>query len=154
MGDSNCMHCHIHKSTLTTTITYAFQPGVGGCGGCHGYPPAASVAGLNTIGNYSSAKLQSYSGGGGAHTVAGHLPRNIRQAQAWGNCTNCHYGNNDKHNQGGTPITFEKRNHVTVIVDPKFKFRNDTSITYNAAATSCSNVSCHFKPSPKWTNGQ
>jgi predicted CxxxxCH...CXXCH cytochrome family protein len=152
-GDNNCMKCHYHKSKPTETVMFAFQGKGGGCGGCHGYPPATptSLVGLKTIGNYSSAKLQSYSGGGGAHTVTGHLPRNIRQGQEWNNCTNCHYGNTATHNVGGTPI---KRSYVNVIVDPKFKFKNDTSITYNSNASNCSNVSCHFKPSPGWTNGQ
>jgi hypothetical protein len=126
---------------------FAFQPGVGGCGGCHGYPPVRDLTGLGVVTNYSSAKFQDYSGGGGAHTVKGHIPKTARQGERWNNCNNCH--NSASHNTGGTPA---KKAFVNVVVDPQFKFDSATPITYNAST--CSNVSCHFKPSPNWTNGQ
>jgi len=138
----NCLSCHAHKGA---GIMFAFQ-GAGECGGCHGYPPVRNMTGLGTVGNYENAKLQDYSGGGGAHTVAGHIPNAAIQSSAWTNCSNCHY--NTDHNGGGTPA---KKAFVNVIVDPQFKFNNMSAIKYNAQT--CSNVSCHFKPSPNWTNG-
>jgi predicted CxxxxCH...CXXCH cytochrome family protein len=141
---SNCFGCHQHKGAA---VMFAFQPVGGGCGGCHGYPPVKDMAGRGVAGNYSSAKFQDYSGGGGAHTVAGHIAPTARQSDAWTNCSNCHY--NTTHNTGGAPA---KKAFVNVIVNPQFKFDSATPITYNAST--CSNVSCHFQPSPNWTTGQ
>jgi len=140
--NSNCMGCHTHKGGM-----FAFQQTIGGgCNGCHGYPPVSNMAGLGTMGNYTTAQPEDYVGGGGAHSVAGHIPRTAKEGSSWSNCSNCHF--NTTHNTGGTPA---KKAFVNVIVDPQFKFNNTTSITYNA--NSCSNVSCHFKPSPNWTTG-
>jgi len=140
----DCLTCHKHKGT-----TFAFSGAGGSCGGCHGYPPVRDMAGLGTTNNYANAKLQDYSGGGGAHTVAGHIPRNAVESATMTNCTNCHNTNfATEHNKGSMPV---KKGFVIVKVDPQFKFNNATSITYNAQT--CSNVSCHFKPSPNWTNG-
>lgn len=141
---SNCLSCHKHKGE---GVTYAFEPVGGDCGSCHGYPPVKVMAGLGTLGNYSHAKLEDYSGGGGAHTVAGHISRTALQGEEWTNCNNCH--NSSSHATGGTPA---KQQFVNVVVDPKFKFNNATSIVYSS--NSCSNVSCHFKPSPNWVTGQ
>jgi len=140
-ASGNCLSCHVHKGTH-----FAFEPEFGGCGGCHGYPPVRNMAGLGIMGNYTYAKFQDYSGGGGAHTVAGHIPVTAVQSEAWTNCNNCH--NDSSHATGGTPA---KKSFVNVTVDPKFKFNNATSITYNG--NSCSNVSCHFQPSPNWVTG-
>ncbi len=140
----NCLGCHKHNGL---NVTFAFQPN-GSCDTCHGYPPVRNMAGLGTLGNYTNAKFQDYSGGGGAHSVVGHIPKTINKSGLSANCTNCHNDFNNSHNQGSTPV---KKSFVNVVVNPKFKFNNATSITYNA--NSCSNVSCHFKPSPNWTTG-
>jgi hypothetical protein len=144
----DCLDCHTHKGRQ-----FAFEPN-GGCGACHGYPPVrANVTAIRlpgtigTQGNYSSAKFQDYSGGGGAHAVAGHIPKSAEAKQSWTNCTSCHF-DQGQHINGGTPV---KKSFVNVTVDPQFKFNNFTAIKYNAQT--CSNVSCHFKKSPNWTNG-
>jgi cytochrome c553 len=127
---------------------YAFQNTIGGsCGGCHGYPPAANMTGLGKLNNYTNARIYDYVNGGGAHTVAGHIPKNARESQAWTNCSNCHYSTNHTMNMPVNPA------QVNVIVDPKFKFNNASTIRYKATNNSCSNVSCHFKPSPNWVTG-
>ena len=91
--------------------------------------------------NYTNAKPETALGAGGAHTVAGHIPKTAKQNQEWANCSSCHY--NTGHNNGV----------VNVVVDPtKFKFNNNSAIKYNVK--NCSNVSCHFKKSPNWTTGQ
>jgi predicted CxxxxCH...CXXCH cytochrome family protein len=144
MGGKNCLSCHTHKSA-----TFAFEHTNGGCGGCHGYPPVRNMVGLGVSGNYSSAKFQDYSGGGGAHTVAGHIPKTASESQTMSNCSNCHNINwGTDHGVGGGTVT---KANVNVIVDTKFKFNSASPITYNAST--CSNVSCHFKPSPNWTTG-
>jgi hypothetical protein len=145
----NCLSCHTHKGA---GVTFAFKPANGGCGGCHGYPPVnlATLTRLpgtiGTHGNYSSAKPEDYTGGGGSHTVAGHIPKAASAAEAWTNCDKCHY--NTSHNSGGTP---PKQQYVNVIVDPQYKFNNLSTIKYQG--NTCSNVSCHFKPSPNWVTG-
>ncbi len=140
-GGKNCLSCHTHK-----TVSFAFAPVGGGCGGCHGYPPVSNMSSFGVTNNYTSAKLQDYSGGGGAHAVAGHIPKSATQSEAWANCSKCHY--NTDHNGGGTPV---KQNFVNVVVDPQYKFNNATSIVYTG--NTCSNVSCHFRPSPNWVTG-
>ena len=143
-----CLTCHTHKPTKAPF--FAFSPSNGRCDSCHGYPPVSNMTGLGITGNYSSAKLQDYSGGGGAHSVAGHISRTAIQSAGTANCTNCHNDFNNSHNQGGTPAT---KSFVNVVVDTKYKFSNATSIVYNPASNSCSNVSCHFRPSPNWVTG-
>ena len=134
----NCLGCHKHKDK---DGHFAFYPAGGGsCGGCHGYPPASSMAGIGIMNNYTNAKPETTFGAGGAHTVAGHIPKNAKQEDGWANCSSCHYNTN--HNSGV----------VNVIVDPtKYKFNNNSAIKYNVK--NCSNVSCHFKKSPNWTTG-
>lgn len=138
-----CLSCHTHKGPH-----FAFEPSVGGCGGCHGYPPVSNMSGFGTFANYSYAKLQDYSGGGGAHSVPGHIKKSAIQTEAWANCSNCHI--DTSHATGGSPA---KKEFVNVVVDPKYKFNNATSIVYSNVNNTCSNVSCHFKPSPNWVTG-
>jgi predicted CxxxxCH...CXXCH cytochrome family protein len=167
-GVCNSCHNNVTKVTLVGTASgTAFtniqlhMNGVvegGKCNACHGYPPVR-VSDLASIGNhdkYSSARLQNYSGGGGAHAVAGHIPKNATWSDAWtgnGNCTTCHYGVN--HNQYGNFST----HHVQVVIDPNFKFDKNRPIVYNGVrdvanpnkkSGTCSNVSCHFQKTPIW----
>jgi hypothetical protein len=154
-----CLDCHKHKSTPPTVLTFAFQP-TGGCDACHGYPPVRSmtVAGIGQLGfsgRYSTAKLQNYSGGGGAHAVKGHLPLTTIRDQGVGGCTTCH---NDQsgHNTGQGTV---RAINVKVTVDPQFKFNNSLPITYSGVPATgqqgtCSNVSCHYQKSPNWATKQ
>lgn len=148
-----CLNCHKHKDPKGT---FAFQP-VGGCSVCHGYPPVASMAGLGVSGNYSSARLENYSGGGGAHSVQGHLPKTltVTNGSGYGSCVTCHNTVTTVHNVGGTPV---KARFVNVVVDTKYKFNANLPITYRYSSGSypgtggtCSNVSCHFQATPKWS---
>jgi hypothetical protein len=165
-GDKWCLSCHNHKGILNPdgtpkTDTFAFQPS-GGCNACHGYPPVQSmtVAGIGQLGffnRYSGAKLQNYSGGGGAHSVEGHVSKTVRLSAANSACTNCHFTESDTHNQGQGTV---KPSNVNVNVDPQFKFNKDLPITYDGVQSdnrtlfkvgSCSNVSCHYQVTPKWS---
>ena len=144
----NCLMCHKHKDK---DGHFAFYPGGGGgCGGCHGYPPASStVMSQARLNNYTYAKIETTSGAGGAHTVAGHIPKNAKQIDGWANCDSCHSNKDATHMGGGLPV---KPSFVDVIVDPtKYKFNNNSTIKYNVK--NCSNASCHFKKSPNWTTG-
>jgi hypothetical protein len=141
-----CLDCHKHKDVKAT---YAFQP-VGGCNVCHGYPPAATETGFKVQGNYSTAKLEDYAGGGGAHTVQGHLPKTLTatNGNGFGSCVACHSTVSSTHNVGGSPV---KAQYVDVVVDTKYKFNKDQSINYDNLTGTCSNVSCHFQATPKWS---
>jgi hypothetical protein len=133
----------------------------GRCDSCHGYPPVQSLTNANgTVGfnaNYSSAKLQNYSGGGGVHSVAGHLAlttKYVAGGQNFTPCLTCH-PQGATHAQGGN--TFLTAN-VQVVVDPQFKFDKNRPIVYNAKQSgtgktsgTCANVSCHFQKSPLWS---
>jgi hypothetical protein len=137
----------------------------GKCNACHGYPPVKSLTNAygtaGRTGNYSTAKLQNYSGGGGVHDVAGHLALTTKASDGWNNvngvgCTTCHYGVNtgNTHNLYGNFST----HHVQVVIDPNFKFDSRRPITYTsqkAAVTAtkgtCTNVACHFQKSPRWS---
>jgi predicted CxxxxCH...CXXCH cytochrome family protein len=167
-----CFSCHGNvKNTTTTTTSSAaafnvpanHMDGVvqgGRCDACHGYPPVRSLVGRGTNLTYSSAKLQNYSGGGGVHDVAGHLPTTLKTSQNLGfsACVTCHPSTS--HNQaavsgfGGFSTQF-----VQVVVDPKFKFDKNRPIVYNAKQSgtgkttgTCANVACHFQKSPNWSS--
>jgi hypothetical protein len=130
----------------------------GKCDSCHGYPPVQSMAGLGINVNYSSAKLQNYSGGGGVHSVAGHLALTTKPSLSGTNkftpCLTCH-PQGATHGQGGS--TFLTAN-VQVVVDQQFKFDKNRPIVYNSKQSgtgktsgTCANVSCHFQKSPLWS---
>jgi predicted CXXCH cytochrome family protein len=152
----NCLTCHPHRSTAERTIRFAFQGG--GCDSCHGFPPVSSMTGLGVQNNYSTAKLENYTGGGGAHSVAGHLKKTINSVKDTNpetSCLPCH-GNFDKNNHPRTADA--KPSSIVIKVDTQFKFNKDAVIKYNGRMTdnnhatgTCSNVSCHFQRSPKWS---
>jgi len=154
---TNCLDCHQHNPA--TGLAFMAN---GGCDACHGYPPApretlvAVTFGLQN--NWSSARFEDYSGGGGAHLVAGHIPKNAKAADGWIHCTPCHSGGNDTHARA-----LPARNHVdnvSVLVDPQYRFSQDAFMSYTTAQLvngganvtgSCFNVSCHFKKTPQWS---
>ncbi|CAG0979919.1 hypothetical protein GEOBC_01754 [Geobacteraceae bacterium] len=148
---SGCLNCHSHKNT------YAFKPKA--CDECHGYPPAPKgfVASQAT---YSSAKLENYSGGGGAHVKLGHLMANLRPNQGFTPCLACHSDGPSAHVGDETVwsggATQAKKAPVSVKVDPTYKFNATKGQWYSKQAPdatgSCWNVSCHFQPTPRWSN--
>ncbi len=161
---TNCLSCHPHGAGVSAAGNVAFRPvGGGSCDGCHGYPPVPDVTPFGRQNNYSSAKLENYSGGGGVHAIAGHLPATVKASNGWNSdCNKCHY--NTTHSMDVTvwntgKTTTQNKANVNVVVDPIYQF--NTSKTLNEgryvkpaqdATGSCSNVSCHFKPTPAWSN--
>jgi predicted CxxxxCH...CXXCH cytochrome family protein len=152
--NSGCLGCHDHKAALG-----AFAPVGGSCNGCHGYPPVPRNVAVTfgRFNNYSTARFEDYSGGGGAHTVAQHVSPTAKASQAWTNCGMCHDNGNSHLMQ--TPVNTHVSN-VTIKVDPKYRFSNASLITYTGAKLvnppnnktgSCFNVSCHIQQSPKWS---
>ena len=148
----NCLGCHTH------TGTFAFKP-AGNCDSCHGYPPAPPGF-VSGQGNYSSARLEDYPKGGGAHTVAGHISKNARPADGWLHCAICHSnGSLNPSTHLMTPVPAQQQN-VTINVDDLEKFnsslpldRNMYTGPLNGSGTSgkCLNTGCHFGPSPLWS---
>jgi len=148
---TGCLNCHSHKNT------YAFKPKA--CDECHGYPPAPKgfVASQAT---YSSAKLENYSGGGGAHVKLGHLMANLRPTQGFTPCLTCHSDGPSAHMSDesiwASGTTQTKKAPVSVKVDPTYKFNATKDQWYSKQAPdttgSCWNVSCHFQPTPRWSN--
>jgi predicted CxxxxCH...CXXCH cytochrome family protein len=146
--NKNCLTCHQHKGHK-----FAFQ-GSGTCNGCHGYPPvkASEIALYGTHNNYSTAKQEDYDGGGGAHTVAGHVRNYVVESQGMVNCSDCHYNTFENDTHAKSPGALNK-SYVNVVVDPKWKFNSASTITYKPTNNTCSNVRCHFQASPNWTTG-
>ncbi|HEY6871662.1 MAG TPA: CxxxxCH/CxxCH domain-containing protein [Geobacteraceae bacterium] len=158
---TGCMSCHKHNAAGG-----AFKPNTA-CDSCHGYPPAPrAVTSPVTFGvqsNWSTAKFEDYSGGGGAHLVGAHIPATAKPSDGWANCALCHNGGRTSttpYHIKALPIGTHI-NNVHVEVDPAYRFSDTSFIVYTGAklvnpparnATgSCFNVSCHFKPSPKWS---
>lgn len=155
--DSGCLDCHAHNAKSGT----AFEPNRA-CDSCHGYPPAprsvTSAVAFGVMGNWSSARFEDYSGGGGAHIVAQHVSPTIKPSDGWTPCLTCHNGGAVTHAKV-IPVRSHVEN-VKVLVDPQYRFSNDSFISYTGAkfvsggankTGSCFNVSCHMKPSPKWS---
>ena len=172
---NTCNQCHAHVNSTNTfndpTQHVDGKVQGGSCDYCHGYPPVKSLT--NAYGpvgrnaNYSSARLENYSGGGGVHDVAGHLPVTLKESQGTRQqkidaCKNCH-GDTfaaGLHNTAQATFGAFSTKFVQVVVDPKFKFDKNRPIVYNGNRVSgtktsgtCANVECHFQKSPKWEQG-
>lgn len=166
----NCFQCHPHNAKGG-----AFRP-VGGCDVCHGYPPVpkSAIRGpassgpykgtFGTLNNYTSARFEDYSGGGGAHL--NHVATYAKATDGWSNCNICH--DNGKSHRTITPNSKDWRNstdgvigNVTVVIDQAYRFSNTGFIRYSGAKLvnkpamnqtgSCVNVGCHFQPTPRWS---
>ena len=167
-----CSNCHNNVTPGGSLTNSSFQNvqlhlnGTvegGNCDSCHGYPPVKSLTNAyGTVGrnaNYSSARLQNYTGGGGVHDVIGHLSPSLKESQRLGfsPCLNCH-PEGITHNQSAAAFGGMSTKFVQVVVDPKFKFDKNRPIVYNGNRVSgtktsgtCANVECHFQKSPVWS---
>jgi len=170
----NCLTCHKHN-----TSKGAFAAIGGGCDGCHGYPPVpkSSLKMSKTdplyastykstygfAGNFSSARLESYSGGGGAHL--NHVPDFARPSDGWARCAVCHAAGDTATQKPAThKMTGNLHlgsSNLTINIDPALSFNgNPAQIIYSGARLtnvpnnrtgSCMNISCHFQPTPRWS---
>jgi len=156
---TDCLACHDHKSPNGGFLSRPAKQ----CDSCHGYPPAprqAAVAvGFGIMGNWSAAIFERYSGGGGAHLVAAHVPKNARPSEGWNNCIMCHdpgYHRVDLLVDNPPPII----SHISVIVERKYIFSPGFAVYTGARMVdpparnvtgSCFNLSCHMSPSPRWS---
>ncbi len=161
-SDHRCTTCHNHSGSDGGS---AFSASGGQCDACHGYPPAARAVTVSfgTTGNWNNARFEDYSGGGGAHLLAAHIPQTAKASEGWRNCTLCHNGGskNPSNNHKMLLPVASHRSNVTINVDPAIRFAN-TFIIYtgaklvdqsSAAKTgSCFNIACHMSPSPRWSS--
>ncbi len=160
-SDADCTSCHAHNPA--DPAFKAFQPD-GACDTCHGYPPVprnlslVSGTDFKKSGLYANAKFEDYSGGGGAHLVAAHLAQNITPSMGFAPCLPCHSGGSDSHMRQ-LPIRSHVGN-VAVKIDQALRFSGDVMASYTTAKLvtggknitgTCFNVSCHFKPTEKWS---
>jgi predicted CxxxxCH...CXXCH cytochrome family protein len=163
---TNCSMCHSHVNSNGSGFVDATKHvnGIiegGRCDACHGYPPVSSQisktgTGLGHMGNYTGARYQNYSGGGGVHSVAGHLALNIKPDDQFSPCATCHPSTALTHNEGFGQFS---THNVQVVIQAKFKFDKSRPIVYNAKQSgtgktsgTCSNVECHFRKSPIWSS--
>jgi len=146
---ANCTSCHIYTGYADASHNNGvtnFSSSVG-CDTCHGYPPLSPAQiSLKTGGAFANARIEDYAGGGGYH--ASHLLSTVTAADGFTPCLPCH-PSGATHGQGGGTVI---RANVNVFdaADTNFRFSGTRPKAYDSAATTCSNVSCHNKPSPAW----
>ncbi|MBK5275271.1 MAG: CxxxxCH/CxxCH domain-containing protein [Desulfuromonadales bacterium] len=125
----------------------------GACDSCHGYPPAGAGF-VGTHGNWSSAKVENYLGGGGAHTILNHISKLAKPSEGFANCSNCHSATDHQM----SPIAFNPSKNIKVsgnqrnrfVAAKQFKYSSNRLDGNSHVTGSCSNGSCHFGATPKW----
>jgi hypothetical protein len=147
---NDCAACHGHNGDATGAEGQRHMDGIryanGSCDTCHGYPPMTQAQLDARVGaEFANAKLQDYPGGGGFHSS--HLLSTVTAADGFTPCLPCHPSTS--HKQGGSAV---KREFVNVndAADTTFVFDSTRTKRYNTETATCSNISCHFKPSPAW----
>ena len=171
----NCISCHPHNAR-----NGAFSPVDGNCDTCHGYPPIPSTTpfgppdakrlgfqpdfrGYGTFNNWTNARYENYSGGGGAHLE--HVFPGARASEGWFNCSLCH--DNGRSHKKIVPRdgdwrsrTYGVMGELTVKIDPRVNFFNAPFVTYTGGklvnrpqeniAGRCMGT-CHGGLSPTWS---
>lgn len=157
---TNCLQCHTHAGGGIAAFAAS------ACDSCHGYPPVARNVGytlksnIGKLGNYTGARFEDYSGGGGAHSVAAHVSPTARPSDGFTACTTCHFDGVNSHN-GTTPVKSNIGN-VTVKLTQKRQFKPGVQSIYTSAkfltppnnkTGTCYNLNCHFQKVPfKWSS--
>lgn len=158
---TRCTVCHSHSNSDRVV---AFKPSTN-CDLCHGYPPVRRGLTAGTVfnqNNYTSARYQDYSGGGGSHTIGKHVSATVKASDGWAPCAVCHSnGNLNPSMSVHTMQTPVKPSKITIDVKDRRKADSKRSLgqerysgkmtdNHDNATGSCSNVNCHFKPSKPW----
>jgi predicted CxxxxCH...CXXCH cytochrome family protein len=156
---SQCNGCHPHVNQSGTGFTDPALHINGvidvsfGCASCHGYPPA--TAGFSgTHGNWSSARVENYPGGGGAHTLGKHIKRGAIPSEGFANCTNCH----SPIDHQMSPTVFVPSQNIKVKINQSLRLEPAKQARYTSnrldgaahQTGTCFNISCHFGATPKW----
>jgi len=151
---TDCSGCHGHNGGTGGEVGKQHMDGIryasGECNSCHGYPPmTATQLAARTGSDFANAKLEDYAGGGGYHSS--HLLATITVADSFAPCLPCHPST--AHLSGGSSSVTQANVNVNFDAsDTKFRFDGTRSKRYNNTDVkwTCSNISCHFKPSPAW----
>jgi hypothetical protein len=99
-------------------------------------------------GTFTTARVEDYANGGGHHAT--HLLPTITANEGFTPCLPCHPSpTSGFHSQGGGTVV---RANVNIFdaADISFAFDETRTKRYDVVAQSCSNVSCHFQPTPAW----
>lgn len=150
---ADCSGCHGHNGGAGGSVGQRHIDGIkyanGACDTCHGYPPVSSAEfAAKGAGNFADAKTAT-AGGAGFHTT--HLLPTIVKTDGWAPCLACHPSTS--HNTGGGVVSASNvdvngPNNLTYQFDESRPKRYNR--TADAANRTCSNVSCHFQPTPAW----
>ena len=146
---TDCSSCHGHNGGAGGAVGQQHVDGIryanGECNSCHGYPPMTDAQlAARTGSDFANAKLEDYAGGGGYHSS--HLLSTITVADGFTPCLPCHPSTS--HRQGGS--VQQANVNVMDAADVTNRFDSARSKRYDVSLTKCSNISCHFKPSPAW----
>jgi hypothetical protein len=161
---TDCSGCHGHNGDAGGVVGQRHMDGIryanGECDTCHGYPPVstAEMTALGTpgVGNYANARLASFKGSDYSDATSGHhtthLLATVKKTDSWGPCLPCHP--NSSHNTGGGTVRAVNVD-VNIASDLTYRFDDSRPKRYNRTANpltnkTCSNVSCHFQPTPVW----
>lgn len=127
----------------------------GACNACHGYPPVRNgFAGAGKQNNWSSASLENYSGGGGAHTINGHVSKTALHNDGFAFCNKCHSPSDHRTN----PNVFLPSQNIKVKINQRYRMDNTSQASYTSnrldgglhVPGTCSNISCHYGATPVW----
>jgi predicted CxxxxCH...CXXCH cytochrome family protein len=149
---TDCSACHGHNGGIGGAAGQQHMDGVkfgnGSCDACHGYPPLTAAQFSARGANYVNSKVEDYPGGAGHHAT--HLLATVKSSDGFTPCLPCHPSG--FHNQGNGTVAKANIN-VNDAADLTFRFDSDRAKRYTVATQSCSNVSCHYQPTPAWTFG-
>jgi hypothetical protein len=146
----NCTDCHTYTTSSASTHnngTVDFSNLA--CNTCHGYPPMSQAQlDARVAGTFTTARVEDYTNGGGHHAT--HLLPTITANEGFTPCLPCHpSATSGFHSQGGGTVLKANVN-IFDAADVSFSFDESRTKRYDVAAQSCSNVSCHFQPTPAW----
>ncbi|MDD2735844.1 MAG: CxxxxCH/CxxCH domain-containing protein [Desulfuromonadaceae bacterium] len=149
---TDCSVCHGHNGGTGGIAGQQHMDGTrwgnGSCDACHGYPPLTATQFSARGANYVNAKVEDYAGGAGHHAT--HLLATVKASEGFTPCLPCHPS---AFHNGGNGTVSKLFVNVNDAADLTFRFDSDRSKRYTVATQSCSNVSCHYQPTPAWTFG-
>ncbi|MDD2737162.1 MAG: CxxxxCH/CxxCH domain-containing protein [Desulfuromonadaceae bacterium] len=149
LPENNCVGCHGHNGDSTGSVGQSHMDGVfyvsTDCNSCHGYPPMTQAQLDARAGSDFIDGRVEVAGGGGHHST--HLLPLIVKTDGFAPCLPCHPST--AHMQGGATVV-RANVQVNAVDDTGYRFDESRSKRYNMATLSCSNVSCHYKPTPAW----
>ncbi|MFZ4858574.1 MAG: CxxxxCH/CxxCH domain c-type cytochrome [Desulfuromonadaceae bacterium] len=149
---TDCTACHGHNGGTGGAAGQQHMDGIkfgnGSCDACHGYPPLTAAQFSARGANYVNAKVEDYAGGAGHHQT--HLLASVKASEGFTPCLPCHPS---AFHNGGNGTVSKLFVNVNDAADTTFRFDESRAKRYTVAAQTCSNVSCHFQPTPGWTFG-